>query len=33
MAMSYYENPASFKQEVQGDTSPIGEKRFTTIIT
>ena len=32
-ALSYYENPASFKQEVQGDTSSIGEKRFTTIIT
>jgi hypothetical protein len=32
MAMSYYENPSSFKQEVQGDTSSIGEKRFTTII-
>jgi len=31
-ALSYYENPASFKQEVQGDTSSNGEKRFTTII-
>jgi hypothetical protein len=33
MALSYYENPASFKQEVQGDTSAIGEKRFKTIVT
>lgn len=31
-ALSYYENPSSFKQEVQGDTSSNGEKRFTTII-
>ncbi|ERI90984.1 phage uncharacterized protein [Clostridiales bacterium oral taxon 876 str. F0540] len=33
MALSYYENPASFKQEVQGDTAAIGEKRFKTIVT
>lgn len=32
MALSYYENPTSFKQEVQGDTSSVGEKRFTTIV-
>lgn len=33
MALEYYENPTSFKQEVQGDTSHSGEKRFTTIVT
>lgn len=33
MAISYFENPVSFKQEVQGDTSCQGEKRFKTIIT
>ncbi|MDU1603517.1 MAG: hypothetical protein E6845_11165 [Clostridium sp.] len=31
-AISYYENPISFKQEVQGDTSAQGEVRFKTII-
>ncbi|NRT78127.1 hypothetical protein [Clostridium beijerinckii] len=33
MAISYYENPVSFKQEVQGDTSCQGETRFKTILT
>jgi predicted phage terminase large subunit-like protein len=33
MAMSYYENPSSFKQEVQGDVNSIGEKWFKTINT
>lgn len=33
MAISYYENPISFKQEVQGDTTCQGEIRFKTIIT
>jgi hypothetical protein len=33
MAMSYYENPASFKQEVQGDVNSIGEKWFKTVAT
>lgn len=28
MALSYYENPTSFKQEVQGDVNSIGEKWF-----
>lgn len=28
MALSYYENPSSFKQEVQGDVNSIGEKWF-----
>ncbi|MCD3211807.1 hypothetical protein G8T71_10615 [Clostridium botulinum C/D] len=28
MALSYYENPSSFKQEVQGDVDAIGEKWF-----
>lgn len=32
-AISYYENPISFKQEVQGDTSCQGERRFKTLIT
>lgn len=32
-AISYYENPISFKQEVQGDTSAQGEIRFKTTIT
>lgn len=32
-AISYYEAPISFKQEVQGDTSAQGEKRFKTIVT
>lgn len=33
MALSYYENPASFKQEVQGDVDSIGEKWFKTVRT
>ena len=33
MAMSYYENSASFKQEVQGDVDSIGEKWFKTVAT
>ena len=33
MALSYYENPTSFKQEVQGDVDSIGEKYFKTIRT
>jgi len=33
MAMSYYESPSSFKQEVQGDIDSIGEKWFKTIAT
>lgn len=33
MAMSYYENPSSFKQEVQGDIDSIGVKWFKTIAT
>lgn len=33
MAMSYYENPSSFKQEVQGDINSIGEKWFKTAAT
>ena len=33
MALSYYENPTSFKQEVQGDVNSIGEKKFKTIAT
>lgn len=33
MAMSYYENPSSFKQEVQGDVNSIGEKWFKTVAT
>jgi phage terminase large subunit-like protein len=33
MAMSYYENPTSFKQEVQGDINNIGEKWFKTVAT
>ncbi len=32
-AMQYYENPASFKQEVQNDVDSIGEKYFKTIAT
>ncbi|ENJ9655968.1 hypothetical protein AB2T14_003684 [Clostridium botulinum] len=28
MALSYYENPSSFKQEVQGDVDSIGQKWF-----
>lgn len=33
MALSYYENPSSFKQEVQGDVNSIGEKKFKTVVT
>jgi hypothetical protein len=33
MAMSYYENPSSFKQEVQGDVNSIGEKWFKIVNT
>lgn len=33
VALQYYENPISFKQEMQGDVDSIGEKRFKTIIT
>lgn len=33
MALNYYGNPASFKQEVQGDVNSIGVKRFNTIVT
>lgn len=33
MALDYYENPSSFKQEVQGDVDAIGEKKFKTIVT
>lgn len=33
MALSYYENPSSFKQEVQGDVNSIGEKWFKIINT
>lgn len=32
-ALSYYENPASFKQEVQGDIDSIGEKWFKVVNT
>ncbi|NFG25984.1 hypothetical protein FC777_02365 [Clostridium botulinum] len=32
MAINYFENPVSFKQEVQGDTSAQGERRFKTIV-
>ena len=33
IALSYYENPTSFKQEVQGDIDSIGEKWFKIINT
>jgi predicted phage terminase large subunit-like protein len=33
MALSYYENPSSFKQEVQSDVNSIGEKWFKTVAT
>jgi hypothetical protein len=33
MALQYYENPASFKQEVQGDVNSIGEKWFKVVNT
>ncbi|MGE5627816.1 MAG: hypothetical protein ACM3X7_06830 [Solirubrobacterales bacterium] len=33
MALSYYENPSAFKQEVQGDVDSIGKKWFKTVVT
>lgn len=33
LAMDYYENPNSFKQEVQGDVDSIGEKWFKLVNT
>ncbi|MGL5153090.1 MAG: hypothetical protein ACRC7N_21225 [Clostridium sp.] len=33
LALDYYENPNSFKQEVQGDVDSIGEKWFKTMRT
>ncbi len=33
LALDYYENPNSFKQEVQGDVDSIGEKWFKSIHT
>lgn len=33
LAMDYYENPNSFKQEVQGDVDAIGEKWFKLVNT
>ena len=33
VALSYYENPASFKQEFQNDIEHIGEKVFKSIVT
>jgi len=33
IATQYYENPSSFKQEVQGDVNSIGEKWFKTVRT
>lgn len=33
MALSYYENPNSFKQEVQGDVSSVGDKWFEGVRT
>ncbi len=33
MAISYYENPVSFNQEMQGDINNIGIKKFNTILT
>ena len=33
LALDYFENPNSFKQEVQGDVDSIGEKWFKTIRT
>lgn len=32
-ALKYYENPSSYKQEMQGDVDSIGEKWFKTIAT
>lgn len=33
LSLDYYENPNSFKQEVQGDVDSIGEKWFKTVRT
>lgn len=33
LALDYYENPSSFKQEVQGDVDAIGEKVFKSMHT
>lgn len=33
IALQFYENPVSFKQEMQGDVDNLGEKLFKTIIT
>lgn len=33
LALDYYENPSSFKQEVQGDVDSIGEKWFKQVRT
>ncbi len=33
IALSYYENPSSFKQEVQGDVDSIGQKWFKGVRT
>jgi len=33
LALDYYENPSSFKQEVQGDVDSIGEKWFKVVNT
>ncbi len=33
IALLYYENPFSFKQEIQGDIENIGIRRFNTILT
>ncbi|MDF1496330.1 hypothetical protein [Caproiciproducens sp. CPB-2] len=33
LAKDYYENPLSFKQEVQGDIENLGKRRFNTIVT
>lgn len=33
VAIDYYGNPASFKQEMQGDVNSIGAKKFTNIAT
>lgn len=33
IALQYFENPASFKQEIQGDVDSIGEKWFKTVRT
>jgi len=32
-ALKYYENPASYKQEMQNDVDSIGEKQFKTVVT